>query len=105
MQAGSARRRRLAPRSRSAAFPPARSSRSRLSRSPEAPLLAIEEFVRGLGLDAYLVGGAVRDEVLGLPSKDADFLVAGVDLDELAAALRPHGRVEELKVAGRTVGL
>jgi tRNA nucleotidyltransferase (CCA-adding enzyme) len=35
----------------------------------------IEDFVRGLELDAYLVGGAVRDELLGLESKDADFLV------------------------------
>jgi tRNA nucleotidyltransferase/poly(A) polymerase len=25
----------------------------------------IEDFVRGLHLDAYLVGGAVRDELLG----------------------------------------
>ena len=35
----------------------------------------IEDFVRGLALDAYLVGGAVRDELLGLESKDADFVV------------------------------
>jgi tRNA nucleotidyltransferase/poly(A) polymerase len=25
----------------------------------------IEDYVRSLGLDAYLVGGAVRDELLG----------------------------------------
>jgi tRNA nucleotidyltransferase/poly(A) polymerase len=37
----------------------------------------IEKYVRSLGLDAYLVGGAVRDELLGLESKDADFLVPG----------------------------
>ena len=42
-------------------------------------LREIEEYVRGLGLDAYLVGGAVRDELLGIESKDADFLVLGVD--------------------------
>jgi len=64
----------------------------------------IEDFVRGLGLDAYLVGGAVRDELLGLESKDADFVVPGVDYDGLRAALAPHGRVEELEVAGRRVG-
>ena len=58
-----------------------------------------------LGLDAYLVGGAVRDEVLGLDSKDADFLVLGVDADGLKAALRPHGKVEELVVAGKPVGM
>src|SRR5438093_11250038 len=64
----------------------------------------IEDFVRGLGLDAYLVGRAVRDELLGLESKDADFVVPGVDYDGLRRALEPHGRVEDLEVAGRTVG-
>ena len=64
----------------------------------------IEDFVRGLGLDAYLVGGAVRDELIGLDSKDADFVVPGVDYDGLRRALEPHGRVEDLEVAGRRVG-
>src|SRR6184192_791823 len=65
----------------------------------------IEDFVRGLGLDAYLVGGAVRDELLGLDSKDADFLVPGLDTEGLRAALAPHGRVEDLVVADRLVGV
>ena len=65
----------------------------------------IENYVRSLGLDAYLVGGAVRDELLGLESKDADFLVPGVDAAQLRAALAPHGRVEDLVVAGRLVGV
>ena len=64
----------------------------------------IEDFVRGLGLDAYLVGGAVRDELLGLESKDADFVVPGVDYDGLRRALEPHGKVEDFEVAGRRVG-
>ena len=76
-------------------------SRSRRSPSREA----LENYVRSLGLDAYLVGGAVRDELLGLESKDADFLVPGVDTDGLKRALEPHGRVEELVVAGRLVGV
>jgi tRNA nucleotidyltransferase (CCA-adding enzyme) len=66
---------------------------------------AIEDYVRSLGLDAYLVGGAVRDELLGLESKDADFLVPGIDTDALRAALEPHGRVEDLVVADRLVGV
>ena len=66
---------------------------------------AIETYVRGLGLDAYLVGGAVRDELLGLDSKDADFLVLGVDTEQLRDALAPHGHVEDLVVAGRLVGV
>ena len=65
----------------------------------------IERYVRSLGLDAYLVGGAVRDELLGLDSKDADFLVPGVDTERLREALAPHGRVEDLVVADRLVGV
>jgi tRNA nucleotidyltransferase (CCA-adding enzyme) len=66
---------------------------------------AIEDYVASLGLDAYLVGGAVRDELLGHESKDADFLVPGVDIEGLRALLAPHGRVADLIVAGRPVGL
>ena len=66
---------------------------------------AIEEYVRSLGLDAYVVGGAVRDELLGRDSKDADFLVPATDIAGLRAALEPHGRTEELVVAGRPVGV
>ena len=65
----------------------------------------IEDYVRSLGLDAYLVGGAVRDELLGLDSKDADFVVPGVDTETLRERLEPHGRVEDLVVAGRLVGV
>jgi tRNA nucleotidyltransferase/poly(A) polymerase len=65
----------------------------------------IEDYVRSLGLDAYVVGGAVRDELAGLESKDADFLVAGVDIAGLRAVLEPHGRTEELNVADRAVGV
>src|SRR3954462_10599452 len=64
----------------------------------------IEDFVRGLALDAYLVGGAVRDELLGVESKDVDFVVPGGDYDGLPRALEPHGKVEDFEVAGRRVG-
>jgi tRNA nucleotidyltransferase (CCA-adding enzyme) len=64
----------------------------------------LEVYVDSLGLDAYLVGGAVRDELLGHESKDADFLVPGVDTDGLKRALEPFGKVEDLVVAGRLVG-
>ena len=66
---------------------------------------AIEDYVRSLGLDAYLVGGAVRDELLGRESEDADFLVPAVDAAGLQAALAAHGKVEELTVAGKPVGM
>jgi tRNA nucleotidyltransferase (CCA-adding enzyme) len=65
----------------------------------------IEKYVGSLGLDAYLVGGAVRDELLGLDSKDADFLVPGLDTGGLREALAPYGRVEDLVVADRLVGV
>ncbi len=52
-----------------------------------------------------MVGGAVRDELLGVDSKDADFLVPGVDIAGLHAALQAHGRTEDLVVAGRPVGV
>jgi tRNA nucleotidyltransferase (CCA-adding enzyme) len=66
---------------------------------------AIEDYVRSLDLDAYLVGGAVRDELRGEESKDADFLVPGVDAKGLRERLEAHGHVEDLVVAGRLVGM
>jgi tRNA nucleotidyltransferase (CCA-adding enzyme) len=65
----------------------------------------VEEYVGSLGLDAYVVGGAVRDELLGVESKDADFLVPGVDHETLRARLAAHGHVEDLEVAGQLVGV
>ncbi len=65
----------------------------------------IRRYVRSLGLDAYVVGGAVRDELLGIPHSDEDFLVPGVDHAGLRAALEPHGRVEDMEVHGQLVGV
>jgi tRNA nucleotidyltransferase (CCA-adding enzyme) len=65
----------------------------------------IRQFVRGFGLDAYVVGGAVRDELLGLPHKDEDFLILGVDHAGLRAALEQYGRVEDMDVHGQLVGV
>ena len=40
----------------------------------------------------YEVGGAVRDELLGLPVKDRDYVVVGADPDEMAKqGFRPVG--------------
>lgn len=65
----------------------------------------IRSYVRSLGLDAYVVGGAVRDELLELPHADEDFLVPGVDQAGLRALLEPHGRVEDMEVHGQLVGV
>ena len=66
---------------------------------------AIRAYIRSLGLDAYVVGGAVRDEMLGIPHRDEDFLVPGVDQAGLRALLEPHGRVEDMEVHGQLVGV
>ena len=65
----------------------------------------IRAYIRSLGLDAYVVGGAVRDELLGIPHRDEDFLVPGVDQAGLRALLEPHGRVEDMEVHGQLVGV
>lgn len=65
----------------------------------------IRRYIRSLGLDAYVVGGAVRDELLGIDHADEDFLVPGVDHAGLRAALAPHGRVEDMEVHGQLVGV
>src|SRR5688500_12772254 len=66
---------------------------------------SVADYVHSLGLDAYLVGGAVRDELLGKPVRERDFVVPGVGHAELRAALEPHGRVEDLVVADQRVGV
>jgi len=66
---------------------------------------SVADYVHSLGLDAYVVGGAVRDELLGLPVGEMDFVVPGVGHAELRAALEPHGKVEDLVVAEQRIGV
>jgi tRNA nucleotidyltransferase (CCA-adding enzyme) len=66
---------------------------------------SVADYVHSLGLDAYLVGGAVRDELLGKVPRELDFVVPGVGHAELRAALEPHGKVEDLVVAEQRVGV
>lgn len=62
--------------------------------------------IRAIGLPAaYEVGGCIRDELSGKPSKDMDIAVCGLTFDELKDALSKHGRVEVLEVAGQLVGV
>jgi tRNA nucleotidyltransferase/poly(A) polymerase len=62
-------------------------------------------YIRSLGIDAYAVGGSVRDELLGVEHDDEDFVVPGVDHAGLRALLEPHGRVEDMDVHGQLVGV
>jgi tRNA nucleotidyltransferase (CCA-adding enzyme) len=55
--------------------------------------------------EIYEVGGSLRDRLLGRPAKDVDFLVRGHSVDELLALLRRVGPADELRVAGRLVGV
>jgi tRNA nucleotidyltransferase (CCA-adding enzyme) len=66
---------------------------------------SVADYVHSLGLDAYVVGGAVRDELLGKTPRELDFVVPGVGHAELRAALEPHGKVEDLLVADQRVGV
>src|SRR5919106_447172 len=54
----------------------------------------IARAVRDRGGRALVVGGWVRDRLLGLHSKDLDMEVFGITANELAALLAPFGKVE-----------
>lgn len=64
-------------------------------------LRAMLEAVRSVGRPR-LVGGGVRDWLLGLKPKDLDVEVAGVDFDTLRRALAPYGATD---VVGRSFGV
>lgn len=68
------------------------------------PRLAWLAEVRAALPDAewFLVGGAVRDLLLGRPLKDFDFVVRLVEVEELSAVLERMGRVD---LVGRTFGV
>ena len=66
---------------------------------------SVADYVRSLGLDAWVVGGAVRDELLALQVRELDFVVPGVGHAELRRALEPHGKVEDLVVAEQRIGV
>jgi len=75
-------------------------------------LAAIAEAVRASGGRALLVGGSVRDELLGREPKDLDVEVFGVPADALRVLLEQFGRVDAVgesfavyKVAGLDVSL
>jgi tRNA nucleotidyltransferase (CCA-adding enzyme) len=55
--------------------------------------------------ELYEVGGSLRDELLGREPKDIDFLVRGHGVEELLTLCRAHGKADELRVAGRLVGV
>jgi tRNA nucleotidyltransferase (CCA-adding enzyme) len=65
-------------------------------------VLRVLEAVAQAGGRACVVGGSVRDRLLGTPNKDVDVEAHGLPLEKLLAALRPLGRVDEV---GRSFGV
>jgi tRNA nucleotidyltransferase (CCA-adding enzyme) len=62
--------------------------------SPSARAHAIASAVAAAGGRALIVGGWVRDRLLGHDAKDLDLEVFGVEAERLRALLQAHGRVE-----------
>jgi tRNA nucleotidyltransferase (CCA-adding enzyme) len=61
---------------------------------PASLARAIAQAVRERGGRALLVGGCVRDELIGREPKDLDLEVFGIPSAHLAAILEPFGRVD-----------
>jgi tRNA nucleotidyltransferase (CCA-adding enzyme) len=57
------------------------------------PILAICRDIASAGGRALLVGGYVRDQLLGIDNKDLDFEIYGLTIQDLEAALQKHGEV------------
>lgn len=53
----------------------------------------------------YLVGGAVRDELLGAESKDLDFLVTKISLDDLQQKLKQVFPTSKINEVGKSFGV
>jgi tRNA nucleotidyltransferase (CCA-adding enzyme) len=49
-----------------------------------------DTLMASLGLEVYRVGGSIRDQIMGRPAKDADYMVRGVTLKSLYAVLREN---------------
>lgn len=56
-------------------------------------MLEFEKEIYSAGGEIYEVGGSVRDSLLGIESKDCDYLVTGIPIDKLSAILKPFGGV------------
>jgi len=65
--------------------------------------LSIMALLRAAGArDVLIVGGFVRDSLLGIPSKDVDIEVYGMPVDAIIATLAPHFRLD---VVGKSFGV
>lgn len=69
----------------------------------------IDNFMASTGLEAYRVGGSVRDEILGRRSKDADYVVCHSPLTNIVDSIKltdARAKITPLKLRdGRQVGV
>lgn len=77
------------------------SAQTLASRLPPAALL-IAQAIKTAGGRAVVVGGSVRDHLLGLPPKDIDIESYGLDVDSLIAVLQPLAKVHAV---GKSFGV
>ena len=61
----------------------------------------VRNAIQSAGGEVYTVGGAVRDEVLGISSKDIDFLVRNLEYQAIKQAILPIGKVVDQEVGGK----
>lgn len=57
-------------------------------------LWSVLSSLRDEGYTPFLVGGCVRDALLGEPDKDKDVIVQGITIDRLETVLQAHGHVD-----------
>lgn len=67
-----------------------------------AACLRIAELLKAAGGHARLVGGCVRDGLLGIPAKDIDMEVYGLNADTVEHTLKQHFRLDTV---GRAFGV
>ncbi|MFM8333489.1 MAG: hypothetical protein ACKN9T_17570, partial [Candidatus Methylumidiphilus sp.] len=66
------------------------------------PARQLADAILNAGGRAVVVGGAVRDHLLGLPPKDIDIEAYGLTIDALQAALR---QVAKVHAVGKSFGV
>lgn len=57
--------------------------------------------IQECGGEVFIVGGAVRDEILNIPNKDIDFLIRNLNYHEIKNAINPLGCVLDQEIGGK----